>query len=79
MANPAARLGNLKRGSREVREQNFFKPLNFSELEKKTIPAPHIPDIKSPTDTSNFEEYEDEDGAEWARFNDPSAKYFDEF
>lgn len=79
VANPAARLGTLKRGSREVREQTFFKPLNFSDLEKKTLKAPHVPNISSPTDTSNFEEYEDEDGAEWARFNDPSAKFFDDF
>ena len=31
------------------------------------------------TDTSNFEEYEDEGAEEWARFNDKSKNLFADF
>ena len=79
VANPAGRLGTLKRGVREVREQNFFKPLNFTEMEAKKMKTPFVPNIKDPLDTSNFEDYEDEDGAEWQRFNDPKADLFADF
>ena len=80
VANPVARLGNLKRGTRGLREMNFFKPINFTDLEKKSvIKAPHIPAIKNPTDTSNFEEFDDDGGAEWARFNDKSTDLFADF
>ena len=34
------------------------------------IKAPIIPVIKNPLDTSNYEHYEDEDGTDWARYND---------
>lgn len=77
--NPAARLGMLKRGFREVREQPFFKAVNFGELEKRSVKAPVIPKIKSAMDTSNFEYYEDTDGQEWARFNDKNNDPFGHF
>ena len=39
VANPAQRLGCLKRGGRDVREHAFFKPVDFTELEVRTISA----------------------------------------
>jgi len=79
VANPSGRLGSLKRGEREVREQPFFKAINFVELEKKIIKAPIVPTISNPLDTSNFEEYEDESGEDWLRFNTPGNTYFTAF
>uniref|UniRef100_A0A7S4BY39 cGMP-dependent protein kinase n=1 Tax=Chrysotila carterae TaxID=13221 RepID=A0A7S4BY39_CHRCT len=79
LANPAARMCHLKRGVREVREHPFFKPINFDELYNKVPKAPLIPRISDPLDTSNFDYYEDEDGSEWARFNDKRRDFFKNF
>jgi len=79
VSNPASRLGSLKRGVREVREQAFFKALNFGDMENKRLPAPNKPTIKNPLDTSNFEAYTDDDGGDWARFNDPKVNLFKDF
>eukprot|EP00908_Phaeocystis_cordata_P026034 Transcript_8509.p2 GENE.Transcript_8509~~Transcript_8509.p2 ORF type:complete len:482 (+),score=294.80 Transcript_8509:1140-2585(+) len=79
VANPAQRLGCLKRGGRDVREHAFFKPVDFTELEAKTIRAPFVPKIKSPLDTSNFEHYDDDDDGDWARYNDKRNNVFADF
>jgi len=74
--NPVQRLGCLKNKSRDVSGHLFFKPIDFGELVRKTIKAPFIPRISSPTDTSNFDEYPDESGDDWRRFNDKTKNIF---
>ena len=60
---------------------SFFGDLSFAELERRTVPAPYIPNISSPFDASQFDDYdEDEDDedlgeeerelrAHWESFN----------
>jgi serine/threonine protein kinase len=79
VTNPAQRLGSLKRGALDVSSAPFFKGLDFAALEKKTLKAPYVPVIKSPTDTSNFDEYEEDSPAEWAKFNDKRLNLFKGF
>ena len=43
------------------------------------IKAPIIPVIKNPLDTSNYEHYEDEDGTDWAKYNDKKKNVFAAF
>jgi len=57
---PSRRLGSLKGGSKDVRMHGWFAGLDFKCLEAKQHPAPYVPKIKSPTDDSNFDRYEDE-------------------
>lgn len=80
---PAKRIGSLKKGHRDISGHAFFKPLSFDQLLKKQIPAPHVPTIDSPTDTSNFEEYEDVEEEDWSvynkRANEAGHKYFEDF
>ena len=45
----------------------------------QVIKAPIIPVIKNPLDTSNYEHYEDEDGTDWARYNDKKKNVFAAF
>jgi len=72
-------LGALKKGHRDVSGHALFKPIDWSVLVKKEIKAPYIPKISSPTDTSNFEEYEDDSGEDWTRFNDKAKNVFKGF
>jgi len=76
---PAQRLGSLKKGHRDISGHPFFKPLEFSALLKKEIKAPYIPNISSPTDTSNFDDYEEDNAEDWARFNDKRNNLFPGF
>ena len=76
---PAQRLGSLKRGHRDVSGHAFFKPVDFAQMCRHEVKAPYVPTIKSPTDTSNFDDYEDDSGADWARFNDPKQNLFKGF
>ena len=90
--NPVTRLGSLGLGSLEIVENDFFGELSFAELERRTVPAPYIPDIRSPYDASLFDEYpedvddDDEDLTEEERelrvhyeSHNTDPKLFDEF
>lgn len=67
------RFGSLKGGTAEIKEHPWFAKIDFNELIRKRIKAPWIPPIKDQLDTSNFDEYpEDEyvqpykgDGTNW--------------
>ncbi|CAK9107127.1 cGMP-dependent protein kinase 1 (cGK 1) (cGK1) (cGMP-dependent protein kinase I) (cGKI) [Durusdinium trenchii] len=67
------RLGCLKDGTAEIKAHPFFKKIDFNELQRKRVKAPWIPPIKDDLDTSNFDDYpEDEyveayksDGTNW--------------
>ena len=49
---------------------------SFKELEKRKLPMPYVPTIKDPFDTSNFDEYSDDDQAgQWTKYLSP--KYDD--
>ena len=62
-----------------MREHAFFQKVDFRKLEDKAVPAPIIPTINSPLDTSNYEHYDDEDGTDWGRYNDKSKDVFSAF
>ena len=81
VTNPAQRLGSLKKGPRDVTGHAFFKPIDFNALYKRTIPAPFKPKISSPTDTSNFDDYEEDEkeAGEWSRYNDKRKDTFKGF
>ena len=63
VANPAARLGTLKKGSRDVATHAFFKLIDITFLTKMTVAPPYIPPLKSDKDMSNFDEMTEADGA----------------
>ena len=57
---PTRRLGCLKGGAKDVRQHPWYQGLDFRALESKQLPAPYVPKIKSATDDSNFQFYEDD-------------------
>ena len=58
--NPSTRLGSLGLGSYDIIEHDFFGDISFTELELKSIEAPHKPQIKDPLDADNFDEVDDD-------------------
>lgn len=52
---PDQRLGSGPTDAQEIMSQPFFRNINWDDIYHKRIQAPYKPEIKSPTDTSNFD------------------------
>lgn len=68
------RLGCLSGGARDIKAHPFFKAIDWDVLKARKMRSPYIPKIKSNLDTSNFEDYGDQekqvepyvdDGSNW--------------
>ncbi|XP_016404889.1 cGMP-dependent protein kinase 1-like [Sinocyclocheilus rhinocerous] len=55
--NPSERLGNLKNGVKDIQKHKWFEGFNWEGLRKGTLTPPIIPNVASPTDTSNFDSF----------------------
>lgn len=51
------RLGNLRGGAADVKNHQWFEGVDWTAVERRSIPAPIIPRIKSTSDSQNFERY----------------------
>merc|ERR1712050_655891 len=71
------RYGNLKNGVDDIKKCKWFTGLDWDQLLNREIPAPYKPQVKSATDTSNFEEYPDSEelAAPVSSSNDPFAEW----
>jgi len=69
----AQRLGNLRGGADEIKEQKWFKSLDFDKLLAKKLQAPWVPKIKNITDTSNFDPYATDEHVDDGSFSDNSG------
>jgi len=58
------RLGSQKNGTTDIKEHPWLKTIDYNELRRKRIKAPWIPPIKDSFDTSNFDEYPEDDTIE---------------
>lgn len=54
---PAQRLGMGKRGAQDIADHPWFDGLDWLRLLRKELPAPWLPPISDPLDTSNFDPY----------------------
>jgi len=73
-ADRTKRLGNLRDGVIDVKKHRFFKGIDWEALLNKQTIAPIIPVADHDGDTSNFEEYEEEEGFEYC--TDPTVVDF---
>ncbi|KAL2083332.1 hypothetical protein ACEWY4_021105 [Coilia grayii] len=55
--NPSERLGNLKNGVKDIQKHKWFEGFNWEGLRKGTLSPPIVPNVTSPTDTSNFDSF----------------------
>jgi len=53
------RYGNLKNGVDDIKKCKWFGGLEWEQILGRELPSPYKPQVKSATDTSNFEEYPD--------------------
>ena len=60
-SDPAERLGNLSGGADDIKNHGWFKKVTWPSLLLKKIEAPYKPEIKSATDVSNFDDFDDPD------------------
>lgn len=61
MADVTLRYGCLKNGPNDIKDHRWFKNLDWYKLSTKKLPAPYLPQIGKPGDTTNFTEYPDSD------------------
>ena len=54
------RLGNLKEGVEGVKSHIWFEEVDWLAVYNKEVEAPFLPKVKSVSDTSNFDAYEEE-------------------
>jgi serine/threonine protein kinase len=59
VADLTKRYGCLKNGAEDLKKHKWFNSFSFPELLARTKVAPLVPDVKSGTDTSNFDPYPD--------------------
>lgn len=72
-AKVSARLGCKKGGVQDIMDHKWFKTMDWTALQAKKLPAPWVPPLKDPFDTSHFDPYEEEeiiepyesDGTDW--------------
>ncbi|XP_010781524.1 cGMP-dependent protein kinase 1-like [Notothenia coriiceps] len=55
--NPSERLGNLKNGVKDIQKHKWFEGFNWEGLKKGTLTPPIIPNLTSAVDTSNFDNF----------------------
>ena len=61
----------------DVKKLSWFDGLDWKAQYDKTLPAPHVPSIKSATDDSNFDEYEDEGIQNYPDSNFPKEMFLE--
>ncbi|XP_026992241.1 cAMP-dependent protein kinase catalytic subunit alpha isoform X2 [Tachysurus fulvidraco] len=55
------RYGNLKNGVNDIKGHKWFSTTDWIAIYQKRVEAPFIPKCRGPGDTSNFDDYEEEE------------------
>ncbi|NP_001188112.1 protein kinase, cAMP-dependent, catalytic, alpha, genome duplicate a [Ictalurus punctatus] len=71
------RFGNLKNGVNDIKGHKWFATTDWIAIYQRKVEAPFIPKCKGPGDTSNFDDYEEEEIR--VSFSEKCAKEFAEF
>jgi cGMP-dependent protein kinase len=60
VVNPVFRLGSLSGGVDDIMKDPFFEGFDWNGVINRTAKAPYVPPIENQLDTSNFDEYEED-------------------
>lgn len=72
------RIGNLKNGADDIKNHKLFKGIDWEDVYNKKLKPPFVPKVSSDGDTSNFQEYSDEE-LEIDPVTEREARIFQEF
>ncbi|XP_064595651.1 LOW QUALITY PROTEIN: cGMP-dependent protein kinase 1-like [Liolophura sinensis] len=61
--NPTERLGYGRGGIKDITKHKWFEGFNWDGLRKRNLTPPVVPNVRGPDDTSNFDDYPEEDEA----------------
>ncbi|CAH0557426.1 unnamed protein product [Brassicogethes aeneus] len=53
------RCGNLKNGPIDIKKHKWFNSVSYSKIYMRVMPAPFVPNVKTQSDASNFEKYDE--------------------
>lgn len=59
--NPSFRLGNISGGIDDIINDPFFSTLDWNSIISRQATSPYSPEVKSELDSSNFEQYDEDD------------------
>jgi protein kinase A len=79
---PTRRLGSLAQGESEIFEHPWFADLDLQALRHRVIPAPWVPSVRDPFDTSCFDDWsalEDKTTTISHRLDEKEARIFEDF
>uniref|UniRef100_A0A9J8CZC4 cAMP-dependent protein kinase n=1 Tax=Cyprinus carpio carpio TaxID=630221 RepID=A0A9J8CZC4_CYPCA len=71
------RFGNLRNGVSDIKNHKWFATTDWIAIYERKVEAPFIPKCRGPGDTSNFDDYEEEDIR--VSVTEKCAKEFSEF
>ncbi|XP_062305857.1 protein kinase, cAMP-dependent, catalytic, alpha, genome duplicate a isoform X1 [Osmerus eperlanus] len=71
------RFGNLRNGVNDIKGHKWFATTDWIAIYQRKVEAPFIPKCKGPGDTSNFDDYEEEEIR--VSFTEKCGKEFAEF
>lgn len=79
---PTRRLGSLARGEDDILDHPWFSDLDLQLLRRRQLPAPWLPDVRDPLDTSCFDDWdhlEDKTKQSFQRISEQDEKLFEGF
>jgi protein kinase A len=73
------RLGCMAGGDLDLREHPWFSVIDFGKLYRKEIKAPWVPNITSPFDAANFEEWDEQEKKNLKPLTEKEQQHFKKF
>jgi len=73
------RLGNMKNGGEDVRRHRWFKHLDWDDVYKRKLTPPLIPKVNCDGDTSNFDDYPEDDWKSARKLHPKELEKFEDF
>ena len=70
------RLGCQRGGAQDIKNHKFMRAIDFDDLYSRKIQAPWVPPIRNKLDSSNFDEYDEDDPIEEDPVHDDSWASF---